>query len=541
MHYVPESVCELLRSDPVRDAQQAARLQFHYRSAPLYVLTLVVGGLLLLDAVRSTGTLTLPLLLGYSYALWAALLGGARILYHTLDGVVAGRFGADLALTIACLAAIVLGEHQTAALVVLISLIGESLEGYTVDRARQAFRETFALQPPLAHLTSDAGERDVPLAEIAIGDRLAVRPGERIPVDGVVVTGQSAVDESAFTGENLPVGKTVGDRVLAGTLNQHGALQIVAEQVGDATQLARIAELVSHAATRKAKLERTADRLTRVFLPAVLLAASVTFVGWWVATGSWRQAALPSLAVLVIACPCPLALATPCAVMAALAWLAKRAVLVKGSAALERLANVDVFAFDKTGTLTRGQAQLGGLLPIAGMSADDLLRIAAIAERRSEHVLARVLVNAADVGNVGLPTPYEFAAEPGAGVIARIRSTALAGIGGDRWTSREVPVERALLVGNARQLESHACRVPADILTAGDQLAAAGQTPLFVGIDGECLGVIGVRDEIRTESGEVLRALRQLGIERFALLTGDRVPPSTVVVRELGVLAHVAT
>ncbi len=541
MHYVPESVCELLRSDPVRDAQQAARQEFHYRSAPLYVLTLLVGGLLLVDTIRSGGSLTLPLILGYSYALWAALLGGARILYHTLDGVAAGRFGADLALTIACLAAIVLGEHQTAALVVLISLVGESLEGYTVDRARQAFRETFALQPPQAHLSHETGERDVPLAQVGLGDRLTVRPGERIPVDGEVTAGQSAVDESAFTGESLPVGKTIGDRVLAGTLNQHGALQIVAQRVGDATQLARLSELVSQAATRKAQLERTADKLARVFLPAVLLAAGVTFAGWWLATGSWRTAALPSLAVLVVACPCPLALATPCAVMAALAWLAKRAVLVKGSAALERLATVDVFAFDKTGTLTRGQAQLGDRIAIAGLSPDDLLRLAAIAERRSEHLLARVLVKAAEVDAVGLPTPYEFTAEPGAGVISRIRSTALSGIADDRWTSRETPVERTLLVGNAGQLAAHDCPIPAEIVTAGEQLVASGQTPLFVGIDAECLGVIGIRDEIRTESGEVLRALRSLGIERFALLTGDRVPPSAAVVRELGAFAHVAT
>lgn len=541
MHYVPESVCELLRSDPVRDAQQAARQEFHFRSAPLYVLTAIVGGLLLIDGLRSNDFLSPPLLLGYSYALWAALLGGARILYHTLDGVAAGRFGADLALTIACLAAIVLGEHQTAALVVLISLIGESLEGYTVDRARQAFRETFALQPPHAHLSSETGERDVPLGQVVVGDRLTVRPGERIPVDGEVTSGQSAVDESAFTGESLPVGKTLGDRVLAGTLNQHGALQIVAQRVGDATQLSRLTELVSQAATRKAQLERTADQLARVFLPAVLLAAGVTFVGWWLAAGSWRTAALPALAVLVVACPCPLALATPCAVMAALAWLAKRAVLVKGSAALERLATVDVFAFDKTGTLTRGEAQLGDLIPIAGLSAQDLLRLAAIAERRSEHLLARVLVKAAEVDSTGLPTPYEFTAKPGAGVVSRIRSTALTGIADDRWTSRETPVERILVVGNASQLTDHACSIPAEIFTASERLVASGQTPLFVGIDADCLGVIGVRDEIRTESGEVLRALRSLGIERFALLTGDRVPPSAAVVRELGAFAHVAT
>ncbi|MDZ4684099.1 MAG: HAD-IC family P-type ATPase, partial [Planctomycetaceae bacterium] len=311
MHYIPESTAELLRADPVRDALSAAEREFHYRSAPLYALTAAVAGLLLLDGLAGGRIIPLDGFLGYRWVLWAAVLGGSRILYHMLDGLLRGRIGSDLALTIACLAAIVLGEHQTAGLVVLIALIGESLEGYTIDRARLAVRNTFCLQPSIAHVTADAAERDVPVEDVRVGDSLSVRPGERIPVDGRVVAGHSSVDESAFTGEPLPVGKSAGETVLAGTLNQRGSLQIVAERVGAETQLSRVADLVAEAAARKAVCERTADRLAQIFLPTVAVLAVLTLIGWRVTTGSWRSGALPALAVLVVACPCPLVLATP--------------------------------------------------------------------------------------------------------------------------------------------------------------------------------------------------------------------------------------
>jgi Cu+-exporting ATPase len=524
MHYVPESACELLRADPVRDAQSAAGWEFHYRTAPLYVLTAFVGALLLADVLLTQSWAAawsewrLPF--GYRLALWGALLGGSRILYHTLDGLASGRFGADLALTIACLAAIVLGEHQTAGLVVLISLFGESLEGYTVDRARRAVRQAFALQPPLAHLTRAEEERDVPVSELALGDVVAIRPGERIPVDGRVVAGQSAVDESAFTGESLPVAKVTGDTVLAGTLNQYGALEVTTERVGTDTALARIAELVAQAGSRKARCERTADQLARWFLPAVLTAAAITLVGWRVSTGTWQAGWLPALSVLVVACPCPLILATPCAVMAALAWLAQRGILVKGSAALERLARVDSFAFDKTGTLTQGAMTLGDIRPADGFTGDDVLRLAAIAERRSEHVLARELVRHAETRFGTLPAPFEFTASPGAGVVATIRSTALRDV--PRCGEIAEPQAIALVVGNRSHIEQHVGSLSVETLQAAMELEQAGQTAFFVAVAGQVCGVIGLRDALRSESKQMLDELRALGIRQFALLTGDR-------------------
>jgi len=502
-------------------------------------------------------------LFGYRLALLAAVLGGARILYHTLDGLLSGRFGADLALTIACLAAIALGEHQTAGLVVLISLVGESIEGYTIDRARWAVRETFALWPEIAHRQRDSQEWDIPVEEVVVGDIVIVRPGERIPVDGQVVAGLSVVDQSPFTGESAPIDKQPGDKVLAGTLNQFGALTIVAESIGEQTALARVAQLVGTAAARKADLERTADRLAKWFLPAVLLAAFVTLIGWRIATGVWNTGYLPALGVLVVACPCPLVLATPCAVMASLAWLARRGVVVKGSAVLERLAVVDTFAFDKTGTLTQGALALGEIIPTTGLTRNDVLRVAAIAERNSEHLLARILVNAAEERGLVIPPVLEFKSIVGAGVMVKVSSGELpvATIVHDEDVEVEDGEEfrqesqgeaetrlqqnassiASIIVGNRRALDQGEITFSHDAALLLKERELAGESPLVVAIDRTVVGIIGMRETIRPESRRVLEELREVGISRFALLTGDRPQPADAIVQSLGLFEYVAT
>ena len=577
MHYIPESTCEMLRGDPLA-VGSPTRSSFHYLSAPLYVLTAGVGALLVVDwwltsgAVAGAASSAVGIagwrgaLFGYRLALVAAVVGGARILYHALDGLLSGRIGADLALTIACLAAIVLGEHQTAGLVVFISLVGESLEGYTIDRARWAVRQTFALQPAMAHLNQDGRERDVPIAEVRVGDFLVVRPGERIPADGKVISGRSAIDQSPFTGESLPVDKSSGDKVFAGTLNQFGALTIVAEQIGVNTALARVAELVGSASSRKADLERIVDKLARWFLPAVLGAALCTWIGWRIVGGSWQRGVLPALGVLVVACPCPLVLATPAAVMAALAWLARRGVVVRGSQSLERLARVDTFAFDKTGTLTQGALALGEIVVLGDLGPDEVLRIAATAERQSEHLLARLLVTAAEARGLRVSAPTQFESFAGAGVIARVRASDLGDFelnetdqnnperdDSNSNVAREaatigdaapVPADTAshtVVVGNRRMLDRGDIAFSADIADLLKEREAAGESPLVVAIDGHVVGVIGVRETIRSESQQVLRELNEAGITHFALLTGDRPQPADAVVRAMGLFDHVAT
>lgn len=537
MHYIPESTTEMLRGETSCCA--AARPNFHYQSAPLYLLTATVAAMLAADwvlSVASTSAASSVQPLGMRWALLAALIGGSRILYHTLDGLLSGRFGADLALTLACLAAILLGEHQTAGMVVLISLIGESVEGYTVDRARLAVSQTFSLCPSLAHRNVDGREQDIPVDEVCVGDIVTVRPGERLPVDGQVVAGASVVDQSPFTGESEPVDKRPGDLVLAGTLNQFGALTIVAKSIGENTALARVAQLVGTALTRKAQMEHLADRLARWFLPAVVSAAIVTLVGWRLASGSWQAGYLSALGVLVVACPCPLILATPCAVMASLAWLARRGVVVKGSAVLERLAEVDTFAFDKTGTLTQGDLALGDIIPTTGLTDHSVLRLAAIAERHSEHPLARLIVKAAEVNGLSIPAPSEFETHAGAGVVAKISTRDLV----DLQHPTEPPVLSTIIVGNRRALNQGEIAFLPDVDQQLKEREAAGESPLAVALNGTVVGVVALRETIRPESRQILEQLRELGIHKFALLTGDRPLPTDAVFRSLGLFDEVA-
>lgn len=542
MHYIPQSACEFLQDDPDgNSAGSAAERNFHYRSAPIYLLTLVVGLLLFADlAIGALGTVEVSAwseyqtLFGYRLALLAAVLGGARILYQTLESLFDGRVGAELALTIACLAAIILGEPITAALVVFIALCGESIEGFTVDRAQRAIRGIFNLCPAIAHVIRDSRESDVPIDEVIVGDVIAVRPGERIPVDGRVTSGSSSVDQSALTGESLPVDKTTGDEVFTGTLNQFGALEIEAEKVGDETTLAKVITLVAEATKRKAPLERTADRIARVFLPVVLAVALATLVGWRLKTGEWDAGFLPALSVLVVACPCPLILATPSAVMAAMAWLARTGVVVKGSIALERLAQVDTFAFDKTGTLTRGELELGTIHVRGPVDETELLRIAAIAEKQSEHLIARVIVREAEQRDVVVPGVYDFEAHPGSGVTVKVKSSTLGS-----WKDSAGLQQCDVTVGNHRLMESKGIELSDQVATWLNELDEVGQTVLLVAVDREIMGTIGLRDSVRQESRDVLEELRAAGIQNFAILTGDRLSPAKSIAENLGLADQV--
>ena len=566
MHYAPESPREFL---PEAGSNSGSRVEnFHYRSAPIYLLTAAVGLLLLADVALgivwgTPGTsptvapnadwqsklLATQSLFGFRLALLAAVLGGARILYQTLDGLLSGRVGADLALTIACLAAIVLGEHTTAALVVFVALCGESIEGYTVDRAQRAIRRIFQLCPRTARVLVGDDEQEVPLEQVIVGDSVVVRPGERIPVDGLVAAGQSAVDQSALTGESIPADKAIGDHVFAGTLNQFGALQITATQVGEQTTLAQIVELVGQATQRKASLERTADRLARWFLPVVLGVAALTMIGWRIASGSWSAGYLPALSVLVVACPCPLILATPSAVMAAMAWLARAGVVVKGSVALERLASIDTIVFDKTGTLTRGELAVGDIVTWGTFSTcppgetghvenvphdeTDLLRLAAIAEKRSEHPIARVLVREAEARHCVFTGADDLTAHPGAGVVASVRDEQLGA-----WSNLKSQISNLksqITVGNRRLMAEQQVEISAEFEQRIGELEQQGQSVLLVALEQTLLGAIGLRDTARAETAVVLTELREAGVRQFAMLTGDRREAAVRIAEQLGI------
>ena len=500
----------------------------------LYALTVCVAVLVAGDVLFWwLGWENLRNPLGVNLSLIAAVLGGARIVYGALTALLEGDVGADLALAVALVAALVLKEYWVAAEVVLIAMVGESLEGLTYARTHRELQRILELRPKTVHVRHGEDVREVAIEQVQAGDVVVVRPGERVPVDGSVVAGRSAVDQSTLTGESLPIDKGEGDAVYAGTMNQFGALEIRTDKVGDETTLGQVIQLVAKARRNKARVERIADRLAKYFLPAVLALALATFVGTNYAAlqlvsagGSSSFRWMPTLAVLVVACPCSLILATPAAMMAALAWMARRGVLTTGGRAIERLASVTRFAFDKTGTLTEGKLELAEVVPFGSHQADQVLAWAAAAEQSSEHLIAGVIVRSAKERGLSLAAVEQFQALPGAGVSARLSSAAVR----DAGTSAG-----DILVGSRRLMVEQNVPIAAEVDAAVERLETTAQTPLLVSVAGAVVGVLGVRDSIRPEAADVLAQLRQAGIDQIVMLTGDRRAAAAHVVRSVGV------
>lgn len=490
--------------------------------AALYVFTFLIALLVGLDLwptlstwLNRTFSLSLPVgseaftLFGYTirWATLAAFLGGTRAFVTSAESLLAGRLGADLALALAVLAALLLNQPLVAAEVIIIGLVGECLEAYTFGRTQQAVRQLVDTFPKMCLVTRNGEQVMVPLDEVQVGEHVAILPGKRVPVDGKIVEGRSSLDLSNLTGESMPVEKGPGDEVLAGTVNQFGALTVEVQRVSQQTVMGQVIATTAKALQAKGKGERTADQLARYFLPTVLIIAVLTFLFHWLylrGTGAAiYQAAAPALAVLVVACPCALILATPATTMAALARLAKTGILVKRGLALERLASVKRFVFDKTGTLTTAQLSLGSVVPLQQAISDaDLLRWAASAESQSEHSIAQALLKAARDRQIELWPITAFEARPGAGLTAQCQGQEVR-IGTERYL-REQGIQWNMQV--------------AETLATLDQ---QGQTALLVAKGKELIGVIGVWDTIRPEAAAVVQELKELGIE-VALLSGDR-------------------
>jgi len=443
----------------------------------------------------------------------AALFGAFRIVYQALEALLGGKVGADVALAIAAIASLILREPFVAAEVVFIALVGEALEALTADRAMRSIRRLFDQSPRIARVRRDGQVVEVPPHEVQPGETVIVGPGERVPVDGPVLSGRTAVDQSALTGEPMPVDKGPGETVHTGSINQFGTIEMRAERVGHESTFGQVLLLVAEAQRRKAPLHRTADRLAGAFLPFVLIAAGLT-IGIGLLMG-WPDAGRRAVAVLVVACPCALILATPAAVMAAMAWLARHGVVIKGGAALERLARCNAIAFDKTGTVTIGAPEPARFVSLDGRAEADLLALAAAAETGGGHPLARALVQAAKDRGIDIAEPVESTAKPGLGVEARFEG------------------DRIVFIGNRRLIEERGLTLPPEAETAIDAIDEEGETALLVAEDGRVVGVIGVRDRIRPEAHDVIHDLKHLGFRTIALLTGDREPAARAVAKRL--------
>src|SRR5262245_42359558 len=406
---------------------------------------------------------------------------------------------------------------EAAAVITTFVLLGQVLELRARGKTAGAIRELLALAPKTARrLGKDGREHDVPLEQLAVGDLVRVRPGEKIPVDGVVVDGESAVDESMLTGEPLPAEKAEGLPATAGTLNGTGTLVIRAERVGVDTMLAQIVRLVSEAQRSRAPLQRLADRVSAVFVPAVVAIAAATFVAWalWGSEPRLAYAVVNAVAVLIVACPCALGLATPMSIMVGVGRGARAGVLVRDAAALEALAAVDTLVVDKTGTLTEGRPAVSSIVPVPGAAEDDVLALAARLERGSEHPLAAAIV--AEAERRGLPlAPVEgFRSVTGKGVLATVD-------------------ERTVALGNEALLADLGRTDPPFPMEVA-ALRRDGQTVVWLLVDGQAAGLIAVADPIKASAGEAVRRLGQAGLE-IVMVTGDSRAAAESVARSLGI------
>jgi Cu+-exporting ATPase len=406
---------------------------------------------------------------------------------------------------------------EAAAVITVLVLLGQMLELRARSQTSSAIRVLLALAPKTARRVHDDGsDEEIPLERVAVGDRLRVRPGEGIPVDGVVVEGASAVDESMVTGESMPVEKTVGSRVTGGTVNGTGSFIMRAERVGSETLLAQIVRMVSEAQRSRAPIQRLADLVSSYFVPAVVLIAVVTFIAW---AGSGPEprmayALVNAVAVLIIACPCALGLATPMSIMVGTGRGATAGVLIRNAEALEVLEKIDTLIVDKTGTLTEGRPKLITVETTGSRSANELLGLAATLERGSEHPLAAAIVAGAEERGVTLTSASDFRSVTGKGVVGRVDGHEVA-------------------LGNRRLMEDRRVAL-GDLLQRADVLRRDGETVMFVAVDGQPAGLVGVADPIKSTTGEALQLLRASGL-RIVMVTGDSRATAEAVARKVGI------
>ena len=389
---------------------------------------------------------------------------------------------------------------ESAAMILALITLGKMLEARSKGKTTDALKSLMKLAPKTATLLRDGAEISVPVEQVAKGDVFVVRPGENIPVDGTVLEGNSAVDESTLTGESIPADKTVGSTVSAGTLNQSGFIRCEATRVGEDTTLSQIIQMVSDAAATKAPIAKVADRVSAVFVPAVMAIAAVTVIAWLIAGRTAGFALARGISVLVISCPCALGLATPVAIMVGSGMGAKNGILFKTAVSLEETGKTQIVALDKTGTITQGEPRVTDMIPVNGISEKELLSLACALEKKSEHPLARAINQKAEQDGLTAEEAEQFKALPGSGLTASL--------------------DGAVLFGGSYKFISERERVPDDAKEQSERLSEEGKTPLLFARDGELCGIIAVADVIKADSPQAIKEMRNMGI-RVVMLTGD--------------------
>jgi Cu+-exporting ATPase len=486
-------------------------------------------------------------------------VAGVRSLLHgapNMDSLIAMGTSASILYSLFSLFRIARGDSgavqelyfETAGIIITLILLGKSMEAVSKGRTSASIKKLMGLAPKTATVVQDGKEIELPIDEVEPGDVLLVRPGERVPVDGTVLSGASAVDESMLTGESMPVDKGPGSSVTGGTINKNGALSFRAERVGADTALSQIIKLVEDAQGSKAPIARLADQISGVFVPVVFGIALLSAAAWLIAGQPLVFALKIFVAVLTIACPCALGLATPTAIMVGTGRGAELGILIKSGEALETAQGVQVVVFDKTGTITEGRPSLTDVVPVAGLSSppdltsapkvagDELLAFAAAAEKASEHPLGATIVAAAEAKGLALPAVSGFEALPGRGIRADIGGRKFL-IGNARLMAEggvdlAVSMEGAPGSTSAEAQTSEAAAIPASALA--DAMAKAGKTPMFAALDGNLLGILAVADRVKEGSAAAMARLKAMGIGT-AMITGDARPTAEAIAREVGI------
>ena len=444
----------------------------------------------------------------------AILFGGYPIFKKAFFGVLNKQINVDLMMSVGIIGAAAIGEFKSSMLIVFFMSIAHYLEEFTVTRSRQAIKELIKLAPKTARIKLNGREIEVETKELKAGDIVVVRPGEKIPVDGVILTGSSSVDQSPITGESIPVEKGIGNDVFAATLNRSGYLEIKTTKVGKDTTLGKIIKLVEEAEAHKAPVQKFADRFTTYFLPSALSFALITYL----ISGK----AIYAIAVLIAACPCAVGLATPLSIIASVGSSAKKGLLIKGGLYLEALAKVDCVVMDKTGTLTFGKPLVTDIITIAecGLRNEELnselLRLAASIEKHSEHAIASAIIERAEKEGISIPEPEGFKYLIGRGITGRVEG-------------------KNITLGNQRLFEEKGIAISDNEREKAQKLEAEGKTILFVAVDSTISGIIAVEDVLRDEVPLSVEELKKIGVKRLILLTGDNERVASAIAKRLGI------
>lgn len=475
----------------------------------------LAGGLLLLAGWLGTGSFGISSGVGTGMLLAASAIAGYDITRHAVHALRERHLDTDLLMVLAALGAAALGQFAEAALLLFLFSLGHALEERVLDRARDAIRALADLAPKTAIVRRDGAELDLPIGEIQLEEVVVVRPGVRIPVDGEVLTGESSVDQSPVTGESLPVDKSPGEAVYAGSVNGEGALEVRVSKLARDSTLARVVDMVERAQAQKSPTQQGTERFSRVFVPVVLVADVLLIVVPPLFGVPFADSFLRAMTLLVAASPCALALGTPSAILAGIAQAARNGVLIKGGVHLENLGRLRAIAFDKTGTLTRGEPQVTDVLAFGSRQENAVLALAAAAESRSAHPLAQAVVRGAEARGLQLPPVAEAEALTGRGIKAEIEG---------KWVR----------IGNRKLFEAEGMVLARSILQPIEALEEQGKTVMLVGEDREILGAIAVADVVRKDALLAVATLARLGLKETIMLTGDNVRAAAHIADQVG-------